>query len=153
MLSVSSPHDTWFSRLLTDSFKRSTDSSLAPDGTPSEELASWVYRAPFCLLAQDAAADPRFAYANLAAQRLFGYSWQEFTGMPSRLSAGAEEREQRQEFMHSVLDRGYASGYRGRRVSKSGEHFWIEDTTVWNLTDADGTLYGQAALFAHWSAA
>jgi hypothetical protein len=152
VLSVSSPYDAWFSTLLTESYKAITGSSLPPDSTASEELPFWLYRAPFCLLAQDCAADPRFVYANLAAQRLFACCWQELVGMPSRLSAEAEEREQRQELMDSVLARGYVSGYRGRRVTKSGEFFWIEDTTVWNLVDADGTLYGQAAVFPRWSA-
>ena len=153
VLSVPSPYSAWLGRLLTDSFKTATGSSLAPDSMASKEVAFWLYEAPFCLLVQDAGADPCFAYANLAAQRLFGYSWQEFSGMASRLSADADDREQRQEFMDSVRTRGHVSGYRGKRISKTGEHFWIEDTTVWNLAAANGTLYGQAALFNRWSKA
>jgi PAS domain S-box-containing protein len=148
---VPSPYHPWLSVLVTESYKLATGSSLVPDETASHGVASFLYHAPFCLLAQDATADPCFLYANLAAQRLFGYSWQEFVGMPSRLSAGPEDRKQRQEFMDSVSARGYATGYRGKRVKKSGEHFWIEDTTVWNLTAANNTRYGQAALFRNWS--
>lgn len=152
MFSVSSPYDTSFSVLLTESFKLAMGSSLTPDGIAGT-AASWLYHAPFCLLAQDASADPYFVYANLTAQRCFGYDWQEFLGMPSRLSADAEEREQRQDFMDSVLAKGYVRGYRGRRVAKSGLPFWIEDATVWNLTDTQGALHGQAALFHQWSGA
>lgn len=54
----------------------------------------WLYEnAPFALLAHDRSEDPRFFYANNTAQACFGYSWQEFIGMPSRLSAEAPNRE------------------------------------------------------------
>jgi hypothetical protein len=71
--------------------------------------------------------------------------------MPSRLSAEADGREKRQAFMDGVLRQGYVSGYRGVRIAKSGRRFWIEDTTVWNLLDRDGTLQGQAALIRGWA--
>lgn len=41
---------------------------------------------------------------------------------------------------------GCRDNYRGLRVAKSGERFWIEHATVWNLLDADGVLHGQAAV-------
>ena len=48
----------------------------------------WLYEhAPFGLLAHDTSADPRFVYANSTAQGCFGYAWEEFVGLPSRLSA------------------------------------------------------------------
>jgi PAS domain S-box-containing protein len=117
-----------------------------------EEAARWLYgEAPFGLLAHGTSADPRFVYANAAAQKCFEYSWEEFVGMPSRLSAEADGREKRQEFMDGVLRQGYVSGYRGVRIARSGRRFWIEDTTVWNLLDRDGTLQGQAALIRGWA--
>ncbi|WP_084143010.1 MEKHLA domain-containing protein [Amycolatopsis taiwanensis] len=33
-----------------------------------------------------------------------------------------------------------------RRIAKSGERFWIEDTTVWTLLGPDGTRHGEAAV-------
>ncbi len=48
------------------------------------------------------AEDPRFFYANRAAQACFGYSWIEFIGMPSRLSAEMPERAARQKLLEQV---------------------------------------------------
>lgn len=151
MISLFTPYDTWFSELLVVSFATVTGAPMVPDSVADTEAAHWLYHAPFCLLAQDAAADPRFVYANLTAQRCFEYGWEEFTGLPSRLSAEEGNREQRQAFMETVLKRGHVSGYRGMRVARSGRRFWIEDATVWNLTDQDGVLQGQAALVPRWS--
>ena len=90
-------------------------------------------------------------YANRAAQQCFEYSWDEFIGMPSRLSAEPGPRAERQGFMAAVLTQGYVSGYRGLRVAKSGRRFWIEETTVWNLIDAESVPVGQAALIRNWT--
>ena len=117
----------------------------------SVEAAGWLYEAaPFCVLAHDTAADPVFTYANRAAQRCFEYSWAEFTALPSRLSAEAPDRDARQHLLDQVSRQGYASGYRGVRVARSGRRFWIEDGTVWQLIDAAGVVHGQAATFPRW---
>lgn len=139
-------HDAWFSDLLIASYKAVVGAPMVPAGVAGADAARWLYESPFCVLAQDASPDPRFIYANLAAQKCFEYSWDEFMGMPSRLSAEAGLREEREAFMAAVLTQGYASNYRGLRIAKSGRRFWIEDTTVWNVVDHAGTLRGQAAL-------
>jgi PAS domain S-box-containing protein len=90
-------------------------------------------------------------YANQKAQQCFGYSWEEFVGMPSRLSAEAANQTERQAFMDTVLRQGYVSDYRGLRIAKSGRCFWIEDATVWNLTDRNGVRHGQAAMVPRWA--
>ncbi len=136
------------SRLILDSYRRLTGTPLVPAGV---DAARWLYEAaPFCVLAHDAAADPRFVYANSAAQRCFEYSWAEFTALPSRLSAEAPNRVERQSLLDQVSRQGYASGYRGLRVARSGRRFWIEDGTVWQLADAGGAVHGQAAAFPRW---
>ncbi|HYZ55129.1 MAG TPA: MEKHLA domain-containing protein [Streptosporangiaceae bacterium] len=145
-MSWPAPHEVWFSELLIGSYEAVVGAPMAPAGLAGADAAQWLYESPFCLLAHDTSPDPRFIYANLAAQKCFEYSWGEFTGMPSRLSAEAGTREARQAFMATVLTQGYVSDYRGLRIAKSGRRFWIEDTTVWNLVDRDGTLHGQAAL-------
>lgn len=126
---------------------------LLPEGDPpGADLARWLYEdAPFCLLAHDTQEDPRFVYANLTAQRCFEYSWDEFTGMPSRLSAEAPDRADRQRFMDAVQRQGFVSDYGGMRIAKSGRRFRIEQATVWNLLGRDGIRYGQAALVPVWS--
>ncbi|MGE6784275.1 MEKHLA domain-containing protein [Ensifer adhaerens] len=111
----------------------------------------WLYEsAPFALLAHDRSEDPRFFYANRTAQACFGYDWQEFVGMPSRLSAEAPDRAERQHLLDSVAAKGFIDNYRGLRIAKSGRRFWIEDATVWQLTRANGEHAGQAAMFHRW---
>lgn len=139
--------DPSFARLLRDSFARFVGRALVPEGKP---VASWLYLdAPFGLLAHDAGADPRFIYANLTAQRCFEYSWPEFTGLRSRLSAQRDRQEDRDRLLAAVRAHEFVEGYRGMRIAKSGRRFWIEDVTMWNLTEG-GHRHGQAALFANW---
>ena len=87
-----------------------------------------------------------FIYGNRASQGRFGYTWQELTSLRSRLSAEAPNREERQQFLERVRRDGYVTGYRGLRITKSGKRFWIEDATIWQLTDDGGTYRGQAAM-------
>jgi len=134
--------------LLADSYARLLGEPLVPAGA---DAATWLYEADFGLLAHDTSADPLFVYANRTAQNLFGYAWDEFVGLPSRLSAGEQDRESRRVFMESVLRKGYALDYRGQRVTRTGERFWIEGVILWNLTHPDGTPAGQAALIRRWS--
>jgi hypothetical protein len=115
---------------------------LAPiAGESDADLASRLYAAPFVVLAHDAAADPCFTYANLAAQRLFERSWDAFVDLPSRLSAEAPAR----------AERGFIEDYSGVRISSSGRRFRIRRATVWNLSDGAGRRLGQAASFSDWT--
>ena len=111
------------------------------------EAAKWLYEAaPFGVLAHNNAPDPLFVYGNKAAQRLFEYESDELTTLPSRLSAEAPDREERQHLLEQVESRGFITGYRGIRISKSGRRFRIENATVWQLLDTDGKCHGQAAM-------
>jgi PAS domain S-box-containing protein len=145
------PTDPDFFTLLGESYARLLGKPLVPDEElPPAEAARWLYEdAPFGVLAHDTQADPVFVYGNLRAQRLFGYTWNELTALPSRLSAEAPERSERQAFLEQVTRDGYVDGYRGVRVTKSGERFWIERATVWQLFDRDGVYRGQAAMIPH----
>ncbi|MCQ0030963.1 MEKHLA domain-containing protein [Burkholderia glumae] len=139
--------DPAFFALLAHSYRRLLGKPLAPDSVPADQQAAWLYEAaPFGILAHDTAADPVFVYGNRRAQAIFGYDWHELTTLPSRLSAEAPERSERQAFLERVTRHGYVDDYRGIRIAKSGERFWIENVTVWQLTDADGRYHGQAAL-------
>ena len=78
-----------FFALLTDSYARLVGKSLVPPGKD----ADWLYRyAPFVVLAHGTEHDPKFIYANKAAQACFEYSWDEFLALPSRLSAEAPDQ-------------------------------------------------------------
>ncbi len=137
--------DPGFFALLNDSHKRFVGAPLAPPG----RNAAWLYNeAPFVVLAHNTESDPIFTYANRAAQLCFEYSWEEFTSLPSRLSAEAPDRADRQTLLDEVTRNGFTTGYRGMRIAKSGRRFLIERATVWQLVDADGIVRGQAATFA-----
>jgi PAS domain-containing protein len=139
--------DSAFFDLLTASYARLVRQPLVSDG----HEAAWLYNeAPFVVLAHNTEPDPRFIYANNAAQACFEYSWDEFIGLPSRLSAEAPNRTDRQRLLDEVARNGFTMGYRGERIAKSGRRFWIEDGIVWQLIDAGGILRGQAATFSSW---
>jgi hypothetical protein len=136
-----------FYQLLAGSYARLLGRPLVPQAMSVDEATEWLYkRAPFAVLAHNTDPDPLFIYGNLAAQRRFGYSWDEITRLPSRLSAEAPNREERQQFLERVQRLGYEAGYTGVRITKSGERFMIEEATLWQLLDADGELHGQAVV-------
>lgn len=137
--------------LIIESHRRLVGADLAPPELAEAEQARWLYEdAPFCVLAHNGAADPVFIYANRAAQRCFEYGWEEFLRLPSRFSAEAPNRAERQRLLDTVARDGFAAGYKGLRVAKSGRRFWIEQGVVWQLTDAHGMARGQAASFPIW---
>jgi len=140
--------DPAFFHLLTTSFARTVGRPLVA----SNQDATWLYaEAPFAVLAHSAASDPIFIYANKTAQRCFEYSLDEFVTIPSRLSAEAPNREERQRLLDTVARDGFIDNYRGLRIAKSGRRFWIEGGIVWELTDHNGERRGQAALFTSWT--
>lgn len=144
--------DPAFAALLFSSHLRLVGEPLGPaEWETGQDAARWLYEwAPFGLLAHDASADPLFVYANCTAQERFGYSWDEFVGMPSRLSR-PDGQEDREALVRAVKADHYATGYRGIRVGRSGRPFWIEDVTMWELMDTHGRVQGQAAVFRSWS--
>lgn len=146
------PYDVDLAACLLESHRRLTDRPLltTTHGDDPEAMARRLYDAPFVVLAHDVAVDPRFTYANRAAQRLFERTWGEIVGLPSRLSAEAPAREERQRLLERVATRGYIDDYAGVRVSKSGRRFRILRATVWNVHDRLGRPLGQAAAFTDW---
>jgi PAS domain S-box-containing protein len=150
-MTMSLPLDPNFCDLLTDSHLRIVGAPLLDPEIQPADAARWLYEdAPFCVVAHNTDADPRFVYANRAAQQCFEYTWDEMTALRSRLSAEHPNREERDGLLESVRTKGYASGYRGLRIAKSGRRFWIENVTVWNLVNREGTYCGQAATYRQW---
>jgi PAS domain S-box-containing protein len=143
--------DPEFFALLVDSYRRllGEEPPFLPPDAP--KTAHWLYtQAPDCVLAHNTDPDPRFIYANKAAQALLGYGPNEIEGLPSRLSAEAPQRAERQRLLDAVARDGFATGYSGVRIAKSGHRFIIKDGVLWQLTDRDGRLRGVAATFARW---
>jgi hypothetical protein len=137
--------DIEFYTLMAESFERCLGRPLAPEG----QGADWLYdQSPAVVLAHNTESDPRFIYANRTAQACFEYSWDEFIALPSRLSAEAPDRAERQRLLNAVAEKGFVAGYRGVRIAKSGRRFHIENTIVWDLIDRHGRRLGQAATFS-----
>ena len=139
--------DPDFFALLTRSHARLVGSPLVPEGCGP----AWLYEeAPFAVVAHNTDADPQFIYANKTAQVQFEYSWDEFTQLKSRFSAEEPNRFERQRLLESVAQKGFVTGYRGLRISRSGRRFWIQDGVVWQLMNEIGITLGQAAVFRSW---
>ncbi len=140
-----------FFDLLADNYRRLLGEApplLEGRTGPWSDAPRWLYEdAPACVLAHNTAQDPRFIYANRSAQNLFEYSWNELVELPSRLSAEDPNREERQRLLDAVARDGFAAGYSGLRISKSGRRFRIEDALLWELRDPRGNLHGVAATF------
>ncbi|WP_019905627.1 MEKHLA domain-containing protein [Methylobacterium sp. 77] len=138
--------DPGFYALLTGSFRRAVGRPLVPE---PECDAAWLQaEAPFAVLAHDGGDDPRFIYANRTALRIFGYAAAELIGTPSRFSAEAPDRAERQRLLDAVTHDGFVANYAGIRIRKDGTRFPIRDAIVWQLVDEAGLLHGQAATFA-----
>jgi len=137
-------------RLLSDSLKHWSGCGLMEEASDPVMAARKLYFAPFALLSHGTETDPVINYANHKAQVLFEMDWASFTTLPSRLSAEAPVRAEREALLKRVTERGYIDDYYGVRVSSTGQRFRIEQATVWNLLDNNGGYCGQAAMFSMW---
>ena len=132
--------------LIGQSHRRLTGRALC-----AGEDAAALWAAPQAIVAHGTEADPLFFFANRAALARFAMPLEQFVGMPSRLSAEAPLREERQALLERVARSGFIDDYAGVRIAATGQRFRIEQATVWNLADASGALHGQAAAFAQWT--
>ena len=130
--------------LLLSSYQRLTGKALITDLTP-DKSAKAIWEAPFFVASHNAAADPVLTYGNQAALDLFEMDWAQFTSTPSRFTAEALERAERDRLLTTVARQGYIDDYSGARISSSGRRFRIKRATVWNLIDEAGIKIGQAA--------
>jgi len=140
-----------YSQIINQSHHLFFKQYLVQPVTDVYELSRLLYQSPLVVLAHNGGADPVFIYANQRAQDLWGYSWEEFLGLPSRLSAAPDQQKDRNRFLAEVAEHGYSSEYSGIRVDKSGRSFRIENVALWNLSDEKTGLKGQAACFNCWT--
>ena len=108
-------------------------------------LALW--HAPLAILAHGPGKDPCFFFANRAALAAFETDAESIRQMPSRLSAGPQDRTARAAMLARVSREGFIDDYAGIRVSTRGRHFRISGARLWNLLDEQGRCHGQAAAF------
>ncbi|HEY6095774.1 MAG TPA: MEKHLA domain-containing protein [Gallionellaceae bacterium] len=106
--------------------------------------------APFAVVSHGTESEPIFNFGNQLALQLFEMSWDEFTALPSRLSAEAPNQAERARLLATVTRQGYIDNYAGVRIARSGQRFMIKDATIWNLLTPAGEYYGQAALIRRW---
>jgi hypothetical protein len=137
--------------LILSSFYRITGKHLVDPLLPKDDQYRELHNADFCVVSHNTESDPVFNYGNQAALNLFEMSWDDFTRLPSRLSAEPQTREEREKLLSAVTEKGYVEDYRGVRVSSTGRRFMVENAIVWNLIDGDGQYNGQAAVLYQWS--
>lgn len=145
------PEIIQWSQILLNSYEKLLGRKLIQRKTDLEERAKDLFFAPFVVVSHGTQSDPIYNYANQIALKLWEMSWQDFTQMPSRLSAEPIERESRDKLLDTVAKQGYIDNYAGVRISKTGKRFLIDRAIVWNLTDAEEKFCGQAATFPQWS--
>ncbi|MGJ0486386.1 MAG: MEKHLA domain-containing protein [Methylomicrobium sp.] len=143
-------HQADHADLLIQSYHTLLGKELIAGIAAEPNFARSLFHAPIAVISHDTAPDPVFNYANLKALELFEMNWDEFTHMPSRLSAEPAERAEREKLLASVRVHGYVYPLQGVRESKAGRRFRINEGAVWNLIDADRRYRGQAACFFAW---
>jgi len=112
--------------------------------------AQEVFAADRVVLAHDGGSDPRLIYANAAALRLWGRTWGDMIGLPSRLTAAPAERGERAAALDRARRLEALTGYGGIRVDSAGRRFRIAGARLWTLRDGRGDGRGQAASFSDW---
>jgi|SRR5659263_53373 len=135
---------------LLNSYLRWTGRELIPPASSPIERTKVLFDQPFVVLSHGAEADPILNYGNKAALGLWELPWDEFTEMPSRLTAEHINREDRDRLLEEVRRNGFIDTYRGVRITGRGRRFLIERGTVWNIVDEKNRYVGQAATFSKW---
>ena len=126
---------------------------LTPGVPVPETAARMLWDHPSLLLSHGTEPDPILNYGNRATLELFELDWDSLVRMPSRLTAEAPDRAERERLFQNVARHGYIDDYQGVRISSSGRRFRIEKATVWTVRNPDGSIAGQAAWIQHWSPA
>lgn len=136
--------------LLRDSYRHWTGASLLPPSLDPLAAVRALDEVPFAVVSHGTQPDPIFNYGNRLALSLFEMDWNEFTRLPSRLSAEAADQAERRQLLAQVSAQGYSDDYCGIRIAKTGRRFLIRAATIWNLVDGDGGYHGQAAVIRAW---
>ncbi len=136
---------------LLRSYHQLTGRHLIEPTDDATKMAELVNDAPFFVASHGLEKDPILNYGNRCALELFAMSWHEFTRTPSRYTAEAPIREERERLLNNVTAKGYIDDYSGVRISSDGKRFRITQATVWNVYDLEGDKIGQAATFSEWS--
>ena len=102
------------------------------------------------VIAHDNRGDPCLIYANQTALQLWGRSWHEMIGMPSRLTAPESERKKRKDALNEATKQNALKDYQGIRINSKGELVIIKKARIWTLWNEERQSFGQAATFNNW---
>ena len=144
------PEIQQWTQILLNSYEQCLGRSLLRRSGDPVQDAERVFRAPFVVVSHNGATDPLLNYGNQTALDLWELSWDQFCGLPSRLTAEPDQREVRSQMLAEAKERGYIDNYSGVRISSQGRRFRIDRALIWTLTDAQGQPCGQAATFNLW---
>ncbi|MGH7229867.1 MAG: MEKHLA domain-containing protein [Nitrospiraceae bacterium] len=151
--------DEWWTRpaargwtqWLLNSFHHWTGRQLIErSGTPQDQ-ASTLFLAPFVVVSHGHEGDPILNYGNRLALELWEATWEQFSRIPSRLTAEPMNQAERERMLAQARVKGYIDDYRGVRISTTGRRFLVDNALVWNVIDHRGQRQGQAATFSHWT--
>jgi hypothetical protein len=132
---------------VADAFALVTGGNLVAEMTlDPAALGKSAWLANSALLTHRGDARATLNYGNRFALDLWECDWARFTATPSSATAPDEDAAAREAMMQRVTEKGFVSGYSGRRASLRGRLFMIEDVTVWRLKHASGESFGVAAL-------
>ncbi len=113
-------------------------------------LSQELFSTPIVVLAHDGAIDPRINYCNSQGLKLWSMRWEQIFGMPSRLTAPIEQRNERNLLLKKVLETNSIVGYQGLRMDSLGRRFLIRNASIWTIWDEQNFPCGQAAAFSSW---
>ena len=149
-----SPENLRWATIIQISHQRAFGRDLLPGHQSDQESirssSQHLFSAAGPVLAHDGGSDPALIYANAAALRLWRRRWRQMVGMPSRLTAPEQERQERAQALGSAQKMDAFHGYRGIRIDSEGRRFVINNARIWTLWDEQGECCGQAASFSNW---
>jgi hypothetical protein len=140
----------WSHRLL-ESYRHWIGQDLIDRAGDRKAQALRLFEASIVVVSHGVEPDPILNYGNQAALDLWELYWEQFIQTPSRLTAEADDRAERERMLMQASAKGYYDGYRGVRISSTGKRFLVEQAVIWNVIDPAGHRIGQAATFSQWS--
>jgi len=145
------PRIVEWSQLLLDSYRHWIGNDLIERTADVKQQARSLFEASVVVVSHGVGPDPILNYGNQTALDLWELSWEHFIQTPSRLTAEADDRAERERMLMQARAKGYYDGYRGVRISSTGRRFLVEQALIWNVIDPARHPIGQAATFSQWS--
>ena len=144
------PRIVEWSQLLLDSYRHWVGTELIERAGDAMAQAQRLFEASCVVVSHGIEPDPVLNYGNQVALNLWEVSWEQFTTTPSRLTAEADSRAERELMLVEARVNGFYDGYRGVRISSTGRRFVVEQAVIWTVIDSAGGHLGQAATFSRW---